>query len=83
MLLCDPLCSDRVVVTMEIILEQRYVVKFCVKLNKRPKETWDMLKKAIGDASMSYSQAKKWHKSSRESRENVTNEACSERPSTL
>ena len=67
---------------MKKTLEQRYAVKFCVKLNKTPKETWDMLKKAFGDACMSYSQAKKWHMSFREVREEVTDEARSGRPPT-
>ncbi|KAJ8950111.1 hypothetical protein NQ318_017836 [Aromia moschata] len=28
---------------MEKTLEQRYAVKFCVKLNKTPKDTYDIL----------------------------------------
>jgi len=32
---------------MEKFVEQHYVVKFCVKLNNTPKETWDMLKKSL------------------------------------
>ena len=67
---------------MEKTLEQRYAVKFCVKLNKTPKETWDMLNEAFGDACMSYSQAKKWHRTFREGREEVTDEARSGRPQT-
>ncbi|KAJ8948880.1 hypothetical protein NQ318_005500 [Aromia moschata] len=79
---CEPLCSDLVEVTMEKTLEQRYAVKFCVKLNKTPKDTYDMLKDACGDVCMSYWQAMKWHKSLREGREDVNDEARSGRPST-
>ena len=67
---------------MEIFLEQRHAVKFCVKLNKTSKETFDMLKEAFGDACMSYSQAKKWHKAFKEGREAITDEARSGRPTT-
>ncbi|KAJ8938988.1 hypothetical protein NQ318_015553 [Aromia moschata] len=52
-----------------------YAVKFCVKLNKTPKDTYNMLKDAFGDVCMSYSQTKKWHKSLREGREDVNDEA--------
>ncbi|KAJ8943061.1 hypothetical protein NQ318_015316 [Aromia moschata] len=34
---------------MEKTLEQRYPMKFCVKLNKTPKDIYDMLKDAFGD----------------------------------
>ncbi|KAJ8949917.1 hypothetical protein NQ318_007624 [Aromia moschata] len=74
--------SDLVEITIEKTLEQRYAVKFCVKLNKTPKDTYDMLKDAFGDVCMSYSQAKKWHKSLREGREDVNDEARSGHPST-
>lgn len=59
-----------------------HAVKFCVKLNRTPKETWDMHKEAFGDACIFYSQAKKWHKSFRKGREDVTDEARSGHPST-
>ncbi|KAJ8934054.1 hypothetical protein NQ318_014536 [Aromia moschata] len=77
---CEPLCSSDLV-TMKKTLEQRYMVKFCVKLNKTPKDTYDMLKDAFGDVCMSYSQAKKWHKSLREGQD-VNDEARSGCPST-
>ncbi|KAJ8962883.1 hypothetical protein NQ318_001292 [Aromia moschata] len=64
---------------MEKTLEQGYAVKFCVQLNKTPKDTYDMLKDAFGDVCMSQ---KKWHKSLRESREDVNDETRSGRPST-
>ncbi|KAJ8936653.1 hypothetical protein NQ318_020703 [Aromia moschata] len=65
---------------MEKTLEQRYAVKLCVKL-KTPKDTYDMLKDAFGDVCMSYSQAKKWHRSLREGREDVNDESRSGRTS--
>nr|XP_027310934.1 protein GVQW3-like [Anas platyrhynchos] len=37
---------------MERLLEQRYAIKFCVKLGNKGKETHDMIKEAYGDAAM-------------------------------
>jgi len=57
------LCSNLAIVTTEKTLKERYTMKFCVKLNKTFKETWNIFKEAFGSACMSYSQAKKRHKS--------------------
>ncbi|KAJ8944902.1 hypothetical protein NQ318_012711 [Aromia moschata] len=67
---------------MEKTLEERYAMKFCVKLNKTPKDTYDMLKEASRYVCMSYSQTMKWHKSLRKGREDVNEEARSGPPST-
>ncbi|GFY17326.1 hypothetical protein TNCV_1090991 [Trichonephila clavipes] len=37
---------------MECFLEQRYTIKFCVKLRETGKETTDMVKEAYSDAVM-------------------------------
>ncbi|EFN66791.1 Putative uncharacterized protein FLJ37770, partial [Camponotus floridanus] len=50
-------------------LEQRYAIKFCVKLQKTAKETFDLLTQAFKNDCLSYSQVKKWHKSFKEGRE--------------
>uniref|UniRef100_A0A8B9QU22 Mos1 transposase HTH domain-containing protein n=1 Tax=Anas platyrhynchos TaxID=8839 RepID=A0A8B9QU22_ANAPL len=67
---------------MERLLEQRYVIKFCVKLGKTGKETHDMIKEAYGDAAMGRSGVFEWHKLFREGRERVEDDDHSGRPST-
>ncbi|XP_046391486.1 protein GVQW3-like [Ischnura elegans] len=67
---------------MKRTLEQRYAIKNCVKLQKTAKETFDLLTEAFKDDCLSYSQVKKWHKSLKEGREEVADEARSGRPST-
>uniref|UniRef100_T1HI66 HTH_48 domain-containing protein n=1 Tax=Rhodnius prolixus TaxID=13249 RepID=T1HI66_RHOPR len=67
---------------MERTLEQRYAIKFCIKLQKTAKETFDLLTQAFKDDCLSYSKVKKWHKSFKEGREEVADEARSGRPST-
>jgi histone-lysine N-methyltransferase SETMAR len=67
---------------MERLLEQRYAIKFCVKLGKTGKETHDMIKEAYGDAAMGRSGVFEWHKLFREGRERVEDDDRSGRPST-
>lgn len=67
---------------MEKTLEQRYAIKFCVKLKKTPLETFEMLKEAFGDDCLSRSQSNRWHKMFREGRKDITDEARAGRPST-
>ncbi|GFS75579.1 protein GVQW3 [Trichonephila clavipes] len=67
---------------MERSLEQRYAIKFCVRLGKNATETFQMLQEAIKDDCISRSQSGKWHKAFKEGREEVTNEPRSGRPTT-
>lgn len=46
---------------MERKLEQRYAVKFCVKLRKSPTETFDMIRTAYGNDAMCRSRLFKLH----------------------
>lgn len=67
---------------MANLLEQRYAIKFCVKLGKTGKETHEMIKTAYGDNAIGRSSVFEWHKLFREGREEVEDAARSGRPST-
>ncbi|GFS54072.1 uncharacterized protein TNCV_3728921 [Trichonephila clavipes] len=56
---------------MEHFLEQRYAIKFCIKLGKTGKDTNDMIEEAYGDAVMGRSGVFEWHMLFREDRERV------------
>ncbi|KAG8239723.1 hypothetical protein J437_LFUL017633, partial [Ladona fulva] len=47
---------------MESSLEQRYVIKFCSKLNKSLAETHKLIVQAYGGNALSYSQVSRWLK---------------------
>lgn len=63
-------------------LEQRYAIKFCVKLNKTFTETQDLLKQAYGDEVLSRARTHAWHKAFKDGREDLEDEQRSGRPST-
>ncbi|UYV69451.1 hypothetical protein LAZ67_6003646, partial [Cordylochernes scorpioides] len=67
---------------MERSLEQRYAIKFCVRLRKNATERFQMLQKAFKDDCISRSQSGKWHKAFKEGREEVADEPRSGRPTT-
>ncbi|XP_068530940.1 protein GVQW3-like [Anas acuta] len=67
---------------MEHLLEQRYAIKFSVKLGKTGKETHDMIKEAYGDAAMGRLGVFDWHKLFQEGRERVEDDDRSGRPLT-
>jgi hypothetical protein len=59
---------------MQENIEQRYAIKFCVKLNKSATETFASLTDAYGDATLWRTTVFKWHKSLKNGRENVEND---------
>jgi len=65
---------------MQENIEQRYAIKFCVKLNKSATETFASLTVAYGDATLSRTMVFKWHKAFKEGRENVEDDPRSGRP---
>ncbi|UYV74734.1 YTHDF2 [Cordylochernes scorpioides] len=67
---------------MERSLEQRYAIKFCVRLGKNATETFQMLQNAFKDDCISRSQSGKWHKAFKEGREEVADEPRSGHPTT-
>lgn len=67
---------------MEKSLEQRHAIKFCVKLGKKPGDTYRIIQEDFGYDSLIQSQSGRWHKMFRKYQENVTDEARSGRPAT-
>jgi hypothetical protein len=47
---------------MQENIEQRYAIKFCVKLNKSAAETFSSLTEAYGDAALSRTMVFRWHR---------------------
>jgi len=65
---------------MQENIAQRYVIKFCVKLNKSATETFASLTEAYGDATLLRTIVFKSHKALKEGPENVEDDPCSGRP---
>jgi len=72
--LCMVVLYNLVTFAMQENTEQRYAIKFCVKLNKSASLT-----EAYGDATLSRTMVFKWHKAFKEGRENVENDPRSGR----
>jgi len=60
---------------MQRSLEQRYAIKFCVKLGKSGSKTLQLLRTAYGDAVLSSAQVLRWHKAFMDGRALRTNSA--------
>ena len=56
---------------MEASLEQRYVIKFCVRLQKSASETFDIISEIFNDEATSRASIFCWHKAFKEGRQNV------------
>ena len=67
---------------MQRSLEQRYTIKFCVKLRKSGSETLQLLRTAYGDAVLSSAQVLRWYKAFNDGRKTVHDEQCEGHPST-
>ena len=67
---------------MNNLKEQRFAVKFCVKLGKSTTETFAMLNTAYGDVAMKRAACFRWHKRFKNGRLSVEDDERSERPST-
>ena len=55
----------------EDTLEERYAIKFCLKLGKNATETYGMLQTAFGASCMNRARVFEWHKRFKEARESV------------
>ena len=67
---------------MKNLKEQRFAVKFCVKLGKSTTETFAMLNTAYGDVAMKRATCFRWHKRFKNGRLSVEDDKRSGRPST-
>ena len=67
---------------MNNLKEQRFAVKFCVKLGKSTTETFAMLNTAYGDVAMKQATCFRWHKRFKNGRLFVEDDERSGRPST-
>ena len=67
---------------MNNLKEQRFAVKFCVKLGKFTTETFAMLNLAYGDVAMKRATCFRWHKRFKNGRLSVEDDKRSGRPST-
>ena len=67
---------------MNNLKEQRYAVKFCVKLGKSTTETFAMLDMAYGDVAMKPATCFRWYKRFKNGRLSVEDDEHSGRPST-
>ena len=67
---------------MNNLKEQRFAVKFCVKLGKSTRETFAMLDMAYGDVAMKRATCFRWHKRFKNYRLSVEDDERSGRPST-
>ncbi|KAL4096440.1 hypothetical protein QTP88_021396 [Uroleucon formosanum] len=67
---------------MSEVNEQRVCIKFCLKLGKNATETYEMIKTAFGDDSLSRSKIFEWFKRFKNGRETTEDDPRSGRPST-
>jgi histone-lysine N-methyltransferase SETMAR len=63
-------------------VEQRYSIKFCVKLGYNPTRTLELLQQAYGDSALSRARVYEWHRRFFEGRDNVEDDERSGRPTT-
>ena len=78
--LCVAVFSNLVTFAIQENIEQRYAIKFCVKLNKSATDTFASLTEAYGDATLSRTMVFKWHKAFKDGRGNVEDDPRSGRP---
>ncbi|GFV64608.1 HTH_48 domain-containing protein [Trichonephila clavipes] len=67
---------------MQQSLEERYAIKFCVRLGKSGASTLEMVQQAYYRESLSQAQVFRWHKMFKEGWESVEDEPHACRPST-
>jgi transposase len=64
-------------------LEQRYAIKYCVKLGEGATDTYEKIQKAFGNDSVSHALVFRWHKDFVNGRETVEDKPRSGRPASM
>jgi hypothetical protein len=64
-------------------VEQRYAIKFCVKLGEDTTDTYENIQRTFGTGSSSRAQVFRWHKDFVNGRETVEDERRSGRPASV
>src|SRR5215510_7579475 len=77
--LCMVVFYNLITFAMQENIEQRYVIKFFVKLNKSDTERFASLTEAYGDVTLLRTIVFKWHKAFQQGRENVEDDPRSGR----
>ncbi len=68
---------------MDVSAEQRYAIKFCVRLKKMPRETIALLKEEFGKKILGDSTIRQWHKAFVDGRESAEFELWGGVPQTI
>ncbi|GFV15232.1 HTH_48 domain-containing protein [Trichonephila clavipes] len=63
---------------MQQSIEQRYAIKFCVRLGKSGASTLEMIQQGYDRESLTQAQVFRWHEMFKEGRKNVEDEPCAE-----
>ena len=61
------MCAEK----REVLEEQRYAIKFCIKLGKSASETKELLKEAFGESTMSQATIYRWYESFKSGRKSA------------
>jgi len=67
---------------MDVKLEQRANIKFCVKLSKYGAETFEMIQHAYGNEAMSHARCFEWHAHFKRGRTSLEDDESLGQPST-
>src|SRR5215510_16389259 len=77
--LCMVVFYNLVTFAMQENIEQRHVIKYCVKLNKSDTDRFASLTEVYGDVTLLRTMDFRWHKALQEGRENVEDDPRSGR----
>jgi len=79
---CHHACLHICDFSMDVKLEQRASIKFCVKLGKSGAETFEMIRHAYGNEAMSRARCFEWNARFKRGRTSLEDDERSGRPST-
>jgi len=82
MSVCHHVCLHICDFSMDLKLEQRANIKFCVKLGKSGVETFDMIRRVCGNEAMSRARCFEWHARFKRGRTSLEDDESLGQPST-